>query len=61
MISFLNILVYEGRSQIQDSDIFDPYTGGSTVDLKDAYLDIKVVLFDGTIVIKELLLSNLEE
>ncbi|MBP0016199.1 MAG: Rpn family recombination-promoting nuclease/putative transposase, partial [Cyanobacteria bacterium SBLK] len=58
LISFLNALVYEGRSQIQDLDILDPYTGGSNIDLKDSYLDVKAVLSDGTIVIIEMQVLN---
>ena len=58
LISFLNALVYEGRSHIQDLEIIDPYTGGNTPDLKDSYLDVKAVLVDGTTVIIEMQVLN---
>ena len=58
LISFLNALVYQGRSHIQDLEILDPYTGGSTVDLKDSYLDVKAILSDGTTVIIEMQVLN---
>ena len=60
LISFLNAMIYSGDSVIQDLEIIDPYNAGDVVDLKDTYLDIKAVLEDGTTVIIEMQLWNVE-
>ncbi|NEQ77137.1 MAG: Rpn family recombination-promoting nuclease/putative transposase [Okeania sp. SIO2C9] len=53
LISFLNALIYYGESIIQDLEIIDPYNPGDIISLKDSYLDVKVVLNDGSNVIIE--------
>ncbi|NES85811.1 MAG: Rpn family recombination-promoting nuclease/putative transposase, partial [Moorea sp. SIO2B7] len=60
LISFLNAMIYSGNSVIQDLEIIDPYSAGDVVDLKDTYLDVKAVLEDGTTVIIEIQLWNVE-
>ncbi|NET65397.1 MAG: Rpn family recombination-promoting nuclease/putative transposase [Moorea sp. SIO1G6] len=60
LISFLNAMIYSGNSVIQDLEIIDPYSAGDVVDLKDTYLDVKAVLEDGTTVIIEMQLWNVE-
>ncbi|MBE9040265.1 Rpn family recombination-promoting nuclease/putative transposase [Oscillatoriales cyanobacterium LEGE 11467] len=60
LISFLNAMIYSGDSVIQDLEIIDPYNAGDVVELKDTYLDIKAVLNDGTTVIVEMQLWNVE-
>ncbi|NEQ88645.1 MAG: Rpn family recombination-promoting nuclease/putative transposase, partial [Moorea sp. SIO2I5] len=60
LISFLNAMIYYGNSVIQDLEIIDPYSAGDVVDLKDTYLDVKAVLEDGTTVIIEMQLWNVE-
>ncbi len=58
LISFLNALIYYGKSIIQDLEIIDPYNPGDTVDLKDSYLDVRAVLNDGSNVIIEMQVLN---
>ncbi|MDJ0554436.1 MAG: Rpn family recombination-promoting nuclease/putative transposase [Microcoleaceae cyanobacterium MO_207.B10] len=58
LISFLNAIIYEGRDVIQDLEIIDPYTGGSTLELKDSYLDVKAVLDNNSTVIIEMQVLN---
>ncbi|NET86418.1 MAG: Rpn family recombination-promoting nuclease/putative transposase [Moorea sp. SIO1F2] len=60
LISFLNAMIYSGNYVIQDLEIIDPYSAGDVVDLKDTYLDVKAVLEDGTTVIIEMQLWNVE-
>ncbi|AOX03373.1 transposase [Moorena producens PAL-8-15-08-1] len=60
LISFLNAMIYYGNSVIQDLEIIDPYSAGDVVDLKDTYLDVKAVLEDGTTIIIEMQLWNVE-
>ncbi|RQH45682.1 Rpn family recombination-promoting nuclease/putative transposase [Okeania hirsuta] len=58
LISFLNALIYSGKSIIQDLEIIDPYHPGDTISLKDTYLDVKALLNDGSNVIIEMLVLN---
>lgn len=54
LISFLNALLYSGKSKIQDLEIIDPYSSGTAVGLKDTYLDVKAQLDTHEIVIIEM-------
>ncbi|MEQ8466181.1 Rpn family recombination-promoting nuclease/putative transposase [Coleofasciculus sp. E1-EBD-02] len=54
LISFLNALIYNANPVIQDLEIIDPYNPGDGVDLKDIYLDVKVVLDNGSTVLIEM-------
>jgi predicted transposase/invertase (TIGR01784 family) len=58
LISFLNALLYEGESRIQDLEIIDPYSSGTIVGLKDSYLDVKARLDTQEIVIIEMQVLN---
>ncbi len=58
LISFLNALIYYGKSIIQDLEIIDPYNPGDTISLKDTYLDVRAVLNDGSNVIIEMQVLN---
>jgi predicted transposase/invertase (TIGR01784 family) len=58
LISFLNALLYEGESRIQDLEIIDPYSSGTIVGLKDSYLDVKARLNTQEIVIIEMQVLN---
>ncbi len=58
LISFLNALIYDSQSIIQDLEIIDPYNAGNSVDLKDTYLDVEAILNDKTIVIIKMQVLN---
>ncbi len=58
LISFLNAIIYESQDVIQDLEIIDPYLGGSTLELKDSYLDVKAVLDNNSNVIIEMQVLN---
>ncbi len=58
LISFLNGLLYEGESAIQDLTIIDPYQAPRIEGIKDSYLDVKAKLIDGTTVIIEMQVLN---
>ena len=60
LISFLNALIYNGESIIEDLEILDPYQGGQIQGLKDTYLDVKAKLKDGSLVIIEMQVLNVE-
>ena len=54
LISFLNAILYEGQTIIQDLQILDPYSAPKVSGLKDTFLDVKARLMDGTQVIIEM-------
>ncbi|NEP50159.1 MAG: Rpn family recombination-promoting nuclease/putative transposase [Moorea sp. SIO3C2] len=58
LISFLNALIYQGESRINNLEIIDPYNAGYTTELKDTYLDVKAILNDGSTVIIEMQVLN---
>ena len=60
LISFLNALVYDGNSTIEDLEIINPNLPPVLQGLKDTYLDVKAKLKDGTIVIIEMQVLNVE-
>ena len=60
LISFLNALVYEGNSTIQYLEIITPNLPPQVEGLKDTYLDVKVQLNDGTFVIVEMQVLNVQ-
>ncbi|AMW30976.1 PD-(D/E)XK nuclease family transposase [Arthrospira platensis FACHB-971] len=59
-ISFLNGWVYEGNSTIEDLEIIKPNLPAQLEGLKDTYLDVKVRLNDGTLVIIERQVLNVQ-
>jgi predicted transposase/invertase (TIGR01784 family) len=60
LISFLNGILYEGRSQIQDLEILNPYQPPRILGVKNTYLDIKAKLATGETVLIEMQVLNLE-
>ncbi|MEQ9367858.1 MAG: Rpn family recombination-promoting nuclease/putative transposase [Coleofasciculus chthonoplastes F3-SA18-01] len=60
LVSFLNAIVYEGKNTIKSLEIIDPYNPGSTSTLKDTYLDVRAVLDNGSTVIIEMQVLNVE-
>lgn len=60
LISFLNALVYEENQRIQDLEIIDPYLAPRIRGIKDTYVDVRAKLSDGTTVIIEMQVLNVE-
>ncbi|MGB3510061.1 MAG: Rpn family recombination-promoting nuclease/putative transposase [Microcoleaceae cyanobacterium] len=60
LISFLNAIVYEGKKTIQSLEIIDPYNPGTTRSIKDTYLDVRAFLDNGSTVIIEMQVLNVE-
>lgn len=60
LISFLNALLYDNQPTIESLQIFDPYSAPRIRGLKDTYLDVKAKLNDGTSVIIEMQVLNVE-
>ncbi|MGD1907021.1 MAG: Rpn family recombination-promoting nuclease/putative transposase [Leptolyngbyaceae cyanobacterium] len=60
LISFLNGLLYDGSDTIQSLDILNPYQAPRIKGMKDTYLDVKAQLADGTSVIIEMQVLNVE-
>ena len=61
LISFLNAIVYSNQNIIQSLKIINPYNPGVTNTLKETYLDVKAVLDNGTTVIIEMQVLNVED
>ena len=60
LISFLNAIVYNNQNIIQSLEIINPYNPGVTNTLKDTYLDVKAFLDNGSTVIIEMQVLNVE-
>jgi predicted transposase/invertase (TIGR01784 family) len=60
LISFLNALIYEGNPTIEDLEIINPNLPPQVEGLKDTYLDVKAKLADGTLVIIEMQVLNVQ-
>ena len=60
LISFLNALLYQGKSTIADLEILNPYLAPKVRGMKDSFLDIKAKLADQTSVIIEMQVLNYE-
>ena len=60
LISFLNALIYDGNSTIEDLEIIAPNLPPQLEGLKDTYLDVKARLNDGTLVIIEMQVLNVQ-
>ena len=60
LISFLNALLYEGETIVESLEIIDPYLSPQIVGVKDSYLDVKARLNDGTFVIIEMQVLNVQ-
>jgi len=60
LISFLNAMIYDGNPTIEDWEIINPNLPPRVEGLKDTYLDVKAKLADGTLVIIEMQVLNVE-
>ena len=60
LISFLNALIYESNPTIEDLEIINPNLPPKLEGLKDSYLDVKAQLIDGTLVIIEMQVLNVQ-
>ena len=60
LISFLNAMIYDGNPTIEDLEIINPNLPPKVEGLKDTYLDVKSKLADGTLVIIEMQVLNVE-
>jgi predicted transposase/invertase (TIGR01784 family) len=60
LISFLNGLLYDSTDTIQALDILNPYQAPRIQGMKDTYLDVKAQLANGTSVIIEMQVLNVE-
>ena len=60
LISFLNGILYAGDAIIQDLIILDPYQAPRILGIKSSYLDIKAKLNNGSWVIIEMQILNIE-
>ena len=60
LISFLNALIYEGNSTIEDLEIINQNLPRQLEGLKDTYLDVTAKLDDGTLVIIQILVLNVQ-
>ncbi|MDY7006939.1 MAG: Rpn family recombination-promoting nuclease/putative transposase [Cyanobacteriota bacterium] len=59
LISFLNAIIYDGKKIIKSLTIINPFNPGQVISLKDTYLDIKAVLFDGSVVVIEMQVARM--
>jgi predicted transposase/invertase (TIGR01784 family) len=60
LISFLNAIIYDGDPTIEDLEIINPNLPPRVDGLKDSSLDVKAQLADGTLVIIEMQVLNVE-
>lgn len=60
LISFLNALLYQGYSRIEDLEILNPYLAPRIRGVKDTYLGVKARLKTGESVIIEIQVLNIE-
>jgi predicted transposase/invertase (TIGR01784 family) len=60
LISFLNGMLYEGKSVILDLEIVNPYQGPRIRGIKDTYLDVKAKITGDKTVIIEMQVLNVE-
>lgn len=60
LISFLNALLYDGEAIVESLEIIDPSLVPPIVGLKNSYLDVKARLSDGTFVIIEMQVLNVQ-
>ncbi len=60
LISFLNALLYKGQNTIRDLEFINTYEAGGIAILKDSFLDVRAKLDNGSIVIIEMQVLNIE-
>jgi predicted transposase/invertase (TIGR01784 family) len=61
LISFLNAIVYNNQNIIQSLENLNPYNPRVTNTMKETYLDIKAVLYNGYTVIIGMQVLNVED
>ncbi|NEP79234.1 MAG: Rpn family recombination-promoting nuclease/putative transposase [Okeania sp. SIO3B3] len=61
LISFLNAIVYNNQNIIQSLKIINPYNPGVTNTTKETYFDVKAVLDNGSTVVIEMQILNVED
>ncbi|MGD1700490.1 Rpn family recombination-promoting nuclease/putative transposase [Dapis sp. BLCC M229] len=61
LISFLNAIVYNNQNIIQSLKIINPYNPGVTNTIKETYFDVKALLDNGSTVIIEMQILNVED
>ncbi|NEQ37153.1 MAG: Rpn family recombination-promoting nuclease/putative transposase [Okeania sp. SIO3I5] len=61
LISFLNAIVYNNQNIIQSLKIINPYNPGVTNTAKTIYFDVKAVLDNGSTVVIEMQILNVED
>ncbi len=61
LISFLNAIVYDNQNIIQSLKIINPYNPGVTNTMKETYFDVKALLENGSTVIIEMQILNVED
>jgi|GEM_PF-135414 len=59
LMSFLNAVLYEGEPCIESLEILDPYSIPRVEGMKDSYLDVRVKLRGGQIVLIEMQVLNI--
>ena len=60
LTSFLNGILYDGQPIVQDLTILNPYQAPKILGMKESYLDVKAELSNGTWVIIEMQVLNVE-
>lgn len=60
LISFLNGILYEGRSTIEDLEILNPYQAPKIRGMKETYVDVKAKITGNKTVIIEMQVLNVE-
>ena len=58
LISFLNAILYDGKDEIVELEILDPYQPPRIKGMKDSFLDVKAKLHDRTTVVVEMQVLN---
>ncbi len=58
LISFLNAIIYSNKNVIRSLTILNPYNPGKVRELKESYLDVRAILYDGSTVIIEMQVSS---
>lgn len=58
LLSFLNAILYQSRSIIEDLEILDPYQAPRIKGIKDSYLDVKATIVGNKTVIIEMQVLN---
>ena len=60
LISFLNAILHDGEEIIEHVEIRNPYLAGQVATMKETYLDVQAQLVDGSYVIIEMQMVNVQ-